>query len=623
MGRLALNPTRNSLLLRVGGMIFAITVLAVVSMSVSWMVAETTQGSGKAINIAGSLRMQSWRLASLYQRLQREDRPEYRQALDEAIRHFEDDLRSPAILAVLPDDETTPLKQAYRDMTASWRAEIRSGLAKPPALDPGVLERIPAFVASINELVTRIEEATEARIRVLRVILGASVIATLLIVVLSVWLLNHILVLPLRGLLYMTDQIGQGHLDVRTGVTGDDEIGRLGQAFNLMAEDLSKLYRNLEARVAEKTAELTIANQSLSLLYHSIARLYGGGVAPETYAALLKDLEEVLGVGHGLACLVEAEGGRGQVIASTLEPARGDVDVCGLMSCEQCMQSRAPTVLALENGRRILSLPLQDSERHYGVLQLEMPPGKELAPWQRQLLDALSRHIGTAIGTERRIEQSRRLSLLEERAAIARELHDSLAQSLAYMKIQVSRLKPYVDGNGAEASEVLEELREGLNSAYRQLRELLTTFRMRIEGGGLGPALQNAVDEFASRGGIPITLEARLAGCTLSANEEIHTLQIVREALSNVINHAHASRAAVRVECLDDGAVAVVVEDDGIGIRKAAGTHHYGMKIMEERAKNLGGVLTVEALPAAGTRVALNFMPESRREARHALATRP
>ncbi len=424
------NPVRNSLLLRVGGMIFAITVLAVVSMSVSWMVAETTQGSGKAINIAGSLRMQSWRIASIFQRLQQEGRPEYRQALEEAIRRFDNDLESPSILAVLPEDETAPLKQAYQDMVSHWRTRIRSALSLAPSANTRVLEEIPGFVVSINDVVTRIEEATEARIRVLRVILGVSVIATLAIVALSVWLLNHILVLPLRGLLDMTDQIGRGNLDVRTGVTGDDEIGRLGRAFNLMAEELSKLYRDLEARVAEKTAELTIANQSLSLLYHSIARLYGGKVAPETYAALLRDLEEVLGVGRGLACLVEAEGGRGHVIASTLAPERGDVDVCGLMSCEQCMESRTPVVIATQNGKQILSLPLQDSERHYGVLQLEMPAGMELQFWQRQLLDALSRHIGTAIGTERQIEQSHRLSLLEERAAIARELHDSLAQSL-------------------------------------------------------------------------------------------------------------------------------------------------------------------------------------------------
>ncbi|MDO9636040.1 MAG: histidine kinase, partial [Thiobacillus sp.] len=288
-----------------------------------------------------------------------------------------------------------------------------------------------------------------------------------------------------------------------------------------------------------------------------------------------------------------------------------------LMSCAECLAHQTLAVHPLHDGRRVLSLPLKDTEHQYGVLQLEMPPGKELAPWQTQLLDALSRHIGIAIGTARRSEQSRRVSLLEERAALARDLHDSLAQSLAYMKIQVSRLKPLVDraDAGAEAAEVLAELREGLNSAYRQLRELLTTFRLRIEGEGLAAALQTTVAEFSNRGGIPVTLDAHLAGCTLSANEEIHALQIIREALSNVLNHARAHKAEVRVVCNGDGSVSASVTDDGLGIRQAADTHHYGMTIMDERAKNLGGQLTVENLPALGTRVTLHFKPGAAHDA--------
>ena len=85
MRRLLGNKLQNSLLLRLGGMFAAITVLAVASMSTSWMVAETTQGSGKAINVAGSLRMQSWRMASIHQRLLQTGNPEYREKLEQAI----------------------------------------------------------------------------------------------------------------------------------------------------------------------------------------------------------------------------------------------------------------------------------------------------------------------------------------------------------------------------------------------------------------------------------------------------------------------------------------------------------------------------------------------------------
>src|SRR5512147_1619144 len=117
------NKLQNSLLLRLGGMFAAITVLAVASMSTSWMVAETTQGSGKAINLAGSLRMQSWRMASIYQRLQQNGEPENREILQQAISQFEHDLKAGPILAVLPADETAPLRQVYREVERSWRTQ--------------------------------------------------------------------------------------------------------------------------------------------------------------------------------------------------------------------------------------------------------------------------------------------------------------------------------------------------------------------------------------------------------------------------------------------------------------------------------------------------------------------
>jgi len=613
---------QHSLLLKLGGALALIACFAILGMASSGIIAESVQGSGEAINLAGSLRMQAYRMTSLALSARLSESRDASAQLGDAIDAFEATLADPHITVLMPEQADTELSRSYATVLRAWqrvkprfREDARSG--KPAATNrTPLIEAVGVFVGEINHLVKQIEQDTEAKILVLRMVLGAALLMTLLVGALTLYLARNDLILPLRDLLSFAANVGRGNLAVRTEHTGSDELGRLGQAFNHMAEDLSRLYQNLEARVEEKTAELTIANRSLELLYHSIARLYNGPVAPDTYAILLHDLENVLGVGHGLACLVEAGEAHARVIASTLRPGSGDAGLCGLMSCAECLAHQTLAVHALRDGRRVLSLPLRDTEHHYGVLQLEMPPGKELAPWQTQLLDALSRHIGIAIGTARRTEQSRRLSLLEERAALARELHDSLAQSLAYMKIQVSRLKPLLPSNDSgQAGEVLAELREGLNSAYRQLRELLTTFRLRIEGEGLAAALQTTVTEFSGRGGIPITLEVHLAGCTLTPNEEIHALQIVREALSNVLNHARARQAEIRVLCNSDGSVSATVTDDGIGVHQPAGAHHYGMTIMEERARNLGGQLRVEKLPTFGTRVSLHFMPSARRDA--------
>jgi len=613
---------QHSLLLKLGGALALIASFAILGMASSGIIAESVQGSGEAINLAGSLRMQSYKMTSLALTPRQPDNEDVAERLRSAVEAFESTLTDARITTVMPKQADAPLALGYAAVLDGWHTRVKPRfLAEAGNSAPGgagntlLIDEVTLFVGDINNLVKQIEQDTEAKIRVLRMVLGVALLMTLLVGALTLILARNDLILPLRNLLSFAAHVGRGNLAVRTEHTGSDELGRLGQAFNHMAEDLSKLYQNLEARVEEETAKLTIANRSLELLYHSIARLYNGPVAHDTYAILLKDLENVLGVGRGLACLVETQGERAQVIASTLDPARGDMDLCGLTSCEACMANRTLSVHPLKNGTRVLSLPLADSTHHYGVLQLEMPAGRDLEPWQSQLLEALSRHIGIAIGTARRSEQSRRVSLLEERAALARELHDSLAQSLAYMKIQVSRMKPLLDNpqRGDEAKVVLEELREGLNSAYRQLRELLTTFRLRMDGEGLAAALHTTVAEFSERGDIPVSLEVHLAGCPLTANEEIHTLQIVREALSNVLNHAHARHADVKVLCNSDGSVSVSVTDDGVGVHQAAGTHHYGMTIMEERAKHLAGQLSIENLPTLGARVTLHFIPSTRR----------
>ena len=614
---------QHSLLLKLGGALALIACFAILGMTSSGIIAESVQGSGEAINLAGSLRMQTYRMASLALSARQSKDGNAAAQLSDAIDTFGSTLADPRITELMPRQAETELTRSYATVLKAWqkvKPRFRAEADNSPPAETNqapLIAEINVFVDQIDHLVKQIERDTEAKILVLRMVLGAALLMTLLVGSLTLYLARNDLILPLRDLLSFAANVGRGNLAVRTEHTGSDELGRLGQAFNHMAEDLTTMYQNLEARVEEKTAELTIANRSLELLYHSIARLYNGPVAPDTYAILLNDLENVLGVGHGLACLVEAGETRARVIASTLHPGSGDADLCGLMNCADCLAHQTLAVHALRDGRRVLSLPLKDTEQHYGVLQLEMPPGKELAHWQTQLLEALSRHIGIAIGTARRSEQSRRLSLLEERAALARDLHDSLAQSLSYMKIQVSRLKPLLEqaAAGNEANEVLAELREGLNSAYRQLRELLTTFRLRIEGEGLATALQTTVTEFAGRGNISITLDVHLYGCTLTPNEEIHALQIVREALSNVLNHSQARHAEVTVSCEGDGSVLATVIDDGIGIHQAAGAHHYGMTIMEERAKNLGGTLWAENLPTRGARISLHFMPSSRRDA--------
>jgi two-component system nitrate/nitrite sensor histidine kinase NarX len=258
---------------------------------------------------------------------------------------------------------------------------------------------------------------------------------------------------------------------------------------------------------------------------------------------------------------------------------------------------------------RVFPFPISDRDQYFGVLLVDLSQDQDPQPWQRRLLTTLAGHIGTALTVQQRMRESRRLVLHEERSIIARELHDSLAQSLSYLKIQVTRLAAALeDPDGRQKPKaVLGELRDGISSAYRQLRELLTTFRLRMDDRGLRQALQDTVQEFCERSAVDIALDDRLPVSLLTPNEEIHVLQIVREALSNVVRHANARRASV-VLSVDDRDVEVRVSDNGRGyLPPNDQAAHYGLTIMRERTLSLAGTLTLDTLSGGGTLVRLRF----------------
>jgi two-component system, NarL family, nitrate/nitrite sensor histidine kinase NarX len=616
--------TERSLLLRLGIAMAAITLLGVIGMASSILIATMTQGNAITIDEAGSLRMQSYRIASLIMVAQKQGTPASWNDVDKAISQFEHTLQGRNLSQITASRSGDSQDNDYRAVATEWQTKLKPQLggmvsqgrhSLPHAgteQDNALLQNIGSFVGKIDNLVKLLAEQAETRITLLTTILGISLYITLGVVLFTMYVMHTDVLLPLRNLLTCAEKAGKGDFSVRAKHTGEDELGRLGNAFNVMAEDLSKQYKNLEARVAEKTKDLERSNRSLELLYHSISRLYDAPIAQATYNTLLKDLEQVLDIGHGATCLIDNDNDHAVILASTLNPHEGDPNLCKQKNCHECLKSESLGIrhIGKHGEKQILSIPLHDMNKRYGVLQMEIPQDKKLEEWQTQLLEALSRHIGIAIGTAHRAEQSRRLSLLEERGAIARELHDSLAQSLSYMKIQVSRLQAVMaPHNPAEdANSILSELREGLNSAYRELRELLTTFRLKIEGDGLIPTLEKTAKEFSARGNIPISIETHLGGCQLSANEEIHTMQIVREALANVIYHSHATHAGVTIEHAGDEMISVTIDDDGIGMTdKQSETHHYGMNIMQERARSLGGIFHMFTRETGGTRILFKF----------------
>lgn len=267
-------------------------------------------------------------------------------------------------------------------------------------------------------------------------------------------------------------------------------------------------------------------------------------------------------------------------------------------------------------GAHGVAIGFVDATGELSVLLAEFPGDRLLEALEIKTLRITASLLSIATKLNGHDQEARRVAVLEERAAIARELHDSLAQSLSFMKIQLARLQSYQSDTGAEAKKqmktIMGDLRHGLDNAYRELRELLATFRVHMDVRGLDFAIEAAIEEFTRRCGLPISLDNRLVGARLTVNEEFHVLHVVREALSNILHHAHANNVWIVMAFQGNGTVVITIDDDGVGYRPTGikETSHHGQTIMKERAFSLGGTINIEPRRNGGTRVKLEFTPK-------------
>lgn len=264
-----------------------------------------------------------------------------------------------------------------------------------------------------------------------------------------------------------------------------------------------------------------------------------------------------------------------------------------------------------------LVLPLVRHGAAIGTLLAEFADTLRVEDPQTHLAESFAQLAALAISGLSRSQEERRMVLMEERSAIAAELHDSLAQSLAFMKIQVARLQAALEADGDEvaagpARQAAAELREGLSAAYHEVRELIAAFRVRMGPGGLRVAVQDAIEDFGQRSGLEIAFDDRMGRCQLEVNEEFHVLQLVREAIANAVRHARAEHVWVAAHYgAQEHQFTMTIDDDGRGLATADGAgSHYGLTIMRERARSLHGSLSVEPREGGGTRVRLDFAPQ-------------
>jgi signal transduction histidine kinase len=213
-------------------------------------------------------------------------------------------------------------------------------------------------------------------------------------------------------------------------------------------------------------------------------------------------------------------------------------------------------------------------------------------------------------------KQLQSFAVAEERSRIGREMHDGMAQVLAYVNTKAQVVGEYLRlGKTVQAREQLEQLAAAAREAYTDVREGILALRTQTGSGHtLASALIDFFDQWQDRSGV--AGELRIDGSLRLAPEtELQLLRIIQEALTNVRKHASASR--VDVELTEtDGRIIAVVADDGIGFDpeglRRSRFPRFGLAIMNERAESVGGSLSIESAPSRGSRVRIDVPQEGR-----------
>lgn len=596
--------------------------LVLVTTVATLWVTRQLDGGAAAVNEAGRMRMQAYRMALSVS-------SGMAQALSAQVDEFDASLSllrrgDRARPLFVPWDEVVRghfgvVERDWQRFHGRWLTGPVSDLRALP------LETV-TFAANIDTLVRSIEAHlsrwTTALHWLQMTALFLSIIWTGVLL-----LAGHRLVMrPLNQLKRAVGNIQNGILSTRVHLRTTDEFGTLAQGFNEMAEHLQQMYRDLESKVYDKTAQLQEKHERLESLYEVTALVAGAtsleGLA-KNFATTLQRIARADGVAlrwsdqslqrflmmasSGLPdAMVEQEKclSAGECYCGASAPGSGlaviPIHSLAESSLKHCVKAGFATVV---------NIPIRLHERLMGEVSLFFHAKVTPTAAERSLLEALNSQLASGMEHLRLSSLAREAAVSGERHHLSRELHDSIAQSLAFLKIQVQLMRDALQArNEQEIHKVLDEIDTGVRESYGDVRELLLHFRTRANTEDIEPALASTLRKFEHQSGLKTTLEIVGHGLPLSADLQIQILHIVQEALSNVRKHARASQVWLSVQRQPQWRFEV--RDDGIGFSTQTvdlPETHVGLRIMAERAQRMGATLELKSSPHEGSRVVLQL----------------
>ncbi len=285
-----------------------------------------------------------------------------------------------------------------------------------------------------------------------------------------------------------------------------------------------------------------------------------------------------------------------------------DVHSCARMASDAYFGSRCQRVLAisLPYGRDIL-----------GVYTLFFEAKTELSPATESMLRLIGQLLGLTLHNARVERERLRVTVMRERQEMVNEVHDAIAQTLAYVKMRLPLLNDaMLAHDDARSTKYYADVKSAVGEVHDNLREVMTYFRTRMDPMGLLHALQGVASTFSDRNGVALEIRNSVPHLSLTDTQEVQVFHIIQESLANIAKHSMARHAVVAINSLGEH-MEFLIEDDGLGmdapsvstiVTTAAGlgtSAHFGIEIMQARARRLGGSVEVSRNSGGGTRVRL------------------
>ncbi|GEM76172.1 nitrate/nitrite two-component system sensor histidine kinase NarQ [Vibrio sagamiensis] len=555
----------NSITVTIARSMVLILFITIATTILSLMTLISSLNDAEAINTAGSMRMQSYRLAF--------DVETHSPLLTKHINHFEDSLYSSSMKKLkhwsVPEEiqaQYTVIKQRWEELRPIFKQNDKKVF----------IQYVAPFVNRIDIFVAKLQASSEYKLHQL-VFIGAIGLSTILCIVFyTIHYTRLQIVAPLNDLVDACKQVKKRNFQFQVCNKSTNELGILATTFNKMSCELEQLYDDLEKNVAEKTRRLRHTNDSLQVLYHCSQQLSVSRLTTEQFTHVLETMLEIDGLTSAKLIIEEKQGGKTEINVGQVHDSTwhwNDLYVDDRLMGQLWWQ---------------YSLPCPD----------------------QALIENISHIIARGIYYNQAQKQSEHLLLMEERATIARELHDSLAQSLSYLKIQLALLKRelHQSHHSENIHPTVKEIDRGLGCAYTQLRELLNTFRLTIKDANFGEALNQMLVPLEKQTNATLVINNQLSSITLNAHQQVHLLQIIREAVLNAIKHAEADK--IIIACYQKGeTIQVAITDDGKGFDTVENKcEHYGLSIMQERSSRLNGHLEIQSESNQGSSINLSFL---------------